>query len=129
MKKMFLTCILILSMFNTWAQNCLGQSYSDVKKLMTDMGYIVNEGNSKKDGIKYITGNDELTYRIYFFSINNVCVSYVLHVREATFDVYERTLYDKGYLRLGDLYVKDDQIAQIYFSDLFKGYVVGMKFK
>lgn len=126
---MFLTCILILSMFNTWAQNCLGQSYSDVKKLMTDMGYIVNEGNSKKDGIKYITGNDELTYRIYFFSINNVCVSYVLHVREATFDVYERTLYDKGYLRLGDLYVKDDQIAQIYFSDLFKGYVVGMKFK
>lgn len=129
MKKIFLTCILILSMFNTWAQNCLGQSYSDVKKLMTDMGYIVNEGNSKKDGIKYITGNDELTYRIYFFSINNVCVSYVLHVREATFDVYERTLYDKGYLRLGDLYVKDDQIAQIYFSDLFKGYVVGMKFK
>jgi len=129
MKKLIFIFVLVLFGFKSHSQNCLGQSYSDVKKLMTDMGYIVNEGNSKKDGVKYITGNDELTYRIYFFSINNVCVSYVLHVREATFDVYERTLYDKGYLRLGDLYVKDDQIAQIYFSDLFKGYVVGMKFK
>lgn len=129
MKKLLLLLGLILMIAKTNAQNCLGESYIDVKKIMIDKGYIVNEGRTTKDDLRYISGSDDVGYRIYYFSVNNVCIFYSLYVNGATFENYERSLLDKGYKRLSDFYILDEFRAEIIWSKVFEGYTIFFRYK
>lgn len=127
MKKLILLFILLFISKFTYSQNAIGDSWSDVMKMLNDEGYIVNYGMTESK-TKYITGVDDGKIRIYYFTDNNMCFCYVLIVENSTQEVYRQSLLESGYSFVGGKYYKQIYEAEIMWLDNVKSYAIKFLF-
>jgi len=128
MKKLILLIFILFASVSSKAQNFVGYSWSDVYKNMDTNGFIIYKGNTE-DNIPYIMGTDDGTIRLYYFAPNNQCYLYVYSVRGATFEQYEKALFDEGYVRMGEKFYKDNLSAEIKWNKKLSTYTTGITFK
>ena len=128
MKKLILLIFILFASVSSKAQNFVGYSWSDVYKNMDSNGFIIYKGNTE-DNIPYIMGTDDGTIRLYYFTPNNQCYLYVYSVRGATFEQYEKALFDEGYVRMGEKFYKDNLSAEIKWNKKLSTYTTGITFK
>jgi len=102
------------------AQNCVGLSIKDVKKLINEKGYITESGVTKEENTYYITGEDNVAYRIYYFDDSNRCFLTALYLNDTTEDEHKEQLTERGYLQFEDAYYKDDLKAIILYNEELK---------
>lgn len=119
MKNLFIGVLFIVSLANSsQAQVMLGYSVKDVKKSLHDEGYIVKTGYTPEDNVFYVTGQDNLLYRVYYFNPDNECMIYVLFI-EGTKEELSKYLIEQDYYKQGDKFYNDKYKVTIeYNSDV-----------
>jgi hypothetical protein len=128
MKKIILTLSFVLLSILSYCQNGLGTSVRDVRQLLINDGYIKTEGYTDK-GVFYIIGHDNTSLRIFYFNYNNVCELYVFSIKGATYDDYERGLFDNSYVRMGSKYYSEEYVAEIVYDNEYNIYLTKINFK
>lgn len=111
-----------------YCQNGLGSSVRDVRELLINEGYIKTEGYTDKN-VFYITGYDNNSLRIFYFNDNNLCVYFVFSIKDATYDDYERGLFNNKYVRMGNKYYSNDYVAEIVYDKEYGIYLTKINFK
>lgn len=127
MKKLFTLFSFILLSHFSFSQNAIGYSWSDVNKMVKQEGFIVDYGQTKNK-ISYISGSDNGKIRIYYFTDNNVCFSYVLIIENADFNLYRESLIENGYVGVGGKYYKDNYVAEIVWMESEKIHILKFNF-
>lgn len=122
MKKLILILLISLFSLDTYSQNMVGYSWSDVYKLMDESGYIVTKGRTKAD-VPYILARNSGISRGYYFTENNLCFLYIYFVDGATYLDISKALIDDGYVRVDEKFYKGKFIAQIDWNKDMSGYV------
>ncbi len=119
MKKILITLLFIVGLANSsQAQIMLGYSIKDVKEILDRKGYIVRSGYTKQDSIYYVTAEDNLLYRVYYFSPYNECMVYVLFL-EGTEEDLIKNLIKQDYYKIGDTFYNDEcKVTISYDSDV-----------
>ena len=79
----------------------IGYSLKDVSQSLDQKGFIVKKGWTT-DNVFYITGKDQESLRIYYFTKNNVCVMYALTYFNWTLNDIEQSLVSTGYVKNQD---------------------------
>lgn len=103
-KRLIIGVLFIVSLTSSsQAQVMLGYSVKDVKNILDEEGYIVKTGYTTDDNIFYITASDNLLYRIYYFSPENECRSYILFIDD-TKEALIKYLIDQDYYKVGDTF-------------------------
>ena len=123
MKKYILILFLLLFSNTSFSQNMIGESWSDVMKMVKENGLIIDYGETEGN-IRYISGMDKGRVRIYYFTDNNLCFSYGLIVDNGTYEIYRRSLIENGYVSLGNRFYKDKFVADIVWVKEEEMYVL-----
>jgi hypothetical protein len=106
MKKLIIGVLFLVSLTSSsQAQIMLGYSVKDVKNTLDNEGYVINTGWTK-DSIFYISGRDNLLFRVYYFNSYNECIVYMLFI-DSTKEELIKFLLDQGYYKIGDTFYND----------------------
>lgn len=115
MKKLLLLLILIIGL-SAQAQNLIGLSFRDVKIEMSKKGYVISDGYDS-DNDYYLSASSLTGYRVYYFTKDNICKTYVYIIKNDTFNDYEQGLYIIGYRKISDYtYYNGEYIAKIDYN-------------
>lgn len=128
MKKIVLLLMLMIGL-SAQAQNFVGYSFRDVKGEMDRKGYVLREAYDKQ-GDYYLSASSSTEFKVYYFTKNNICASYVYTINGATFRDYEQGLFMIGYTKYSDgLYYKDRYVAKIAYDTEYSCWYVSMGVK
>lgn len=116
MKKLIIGVLFIVSLTSSsQAQVMLGYSVKDVKNILDNEGYVINTGWTK-DSIFYISGRDNLLFRVYYFNSYNECVVYMLFI-DSTKEELIKFLLDQGYYKVGDAFYNDTYKVTLNYEE------------
>lgn len=125
MKNLILTISLLLTSVVSYSQNLIGSSLRDVNKELDSKGFIINQGWTN-DGLYYTSGADKQTFRIYYFTKQNICFMYAISFFGLTYRENEALLLSTGYWKSSnqDYYVNDNYMATIIWMHEYQEYFI-----
>lgn len=116
MKKLIIGVLFLVSLTSSsQAQIMLGYSVKDVKNTLDNEGYVINTGWTK-DSIFYISGRDNLLFRVYYFNSYNECIVYMLFI-DSTKGELIKFLLDQGYYKVGDAFYNDTYKVTLNYEE------------
>lgn len=117
-KRLIIGVFLIVSLTSSsQAQIMLGYSVKDVKNVLDNEGYVISTGWTK-DSTFYITGRDNLLFRVYYFDSYNECIVYILFIDDTKENLI-KFLLDQGYYKISDTFYNDTyKVTLNYKQDL-----------
>lgn len=118
MKILLIIAILFLSSCApVVAQNYVGNSKKFIYDKLHEKGYVIHEYAETEKMLNSFFVNDIYLSKMYIFNSNNLCVKYMLWLKDQTFSGMETLLLNEGYIRHTDnYYYNDDYVAKIEYN-------------